>query len=245
MGSHITDCTEATFLADNSASLSPSAALSSEISSPSANYDFTSSTGESKVNNANKKIRFHNISIREYDLTLGDNPSVSNGPAISLDWKYRSLGNIDVELYEKHRDGKRYYYSELIINCAERTKILKYTYGFTEKEIDKAIKERNKVQSQRASTVATFSRFSKTASIYDRISRRLKRVAVNNKKEKHHQQQHDNNDSSRSSISAKRSSSSSSVLSSSSSSLPSSSSPSIALHHKFSRYASAPSVMAT
>merc|ERR1712151_482036 len=101
-----------------------------------------------------------------------------------------------------------------------------------------------KVQSQRASTVATFSRFSKTVSIYDRISRRLKRVAVNNKKEKHHQQQHDNNNSSRSSISAKRSSSSSSVLSSSSS-LPSSSSPSIALHHKFSRYAPAPSVMAT
>lgn len=55
-----------------------------------------------------KKVRFETVQIREYRITLGDNPSCSSGPPLQLDWMYYDTPQeIPLELYEKCRHGNR------------------------------------------------------------------------------------------------------------------------------------------
>lgn len=52
-------------------------------------------------------VGFSSVIIREYDQTIGDNPSVSYGPPISLDWEYTQLECVTLEHYEAHRPPRR------------------------------------------------------------------------------------------------------------------------------------------
>jgi hypothetical protein len=52
-------------------------------------------------------VAFSSVVIREYDQTIGDNPSVSYGPPISLDWEYTQLQTVTLEHYEAHRPPRR------------------------------------------------------------------------------------------------------------------------------------------
>jgi len=36
-----------------------------------------------------KNVRFHRVEVREYSQCIGDNPSCSAGPPVSLDWTYQ------------------------------------------------------------------------------------------------------------------------------------------------------------
>ena len=47
-----------------------------------------------------KTVRFSNLEIRTYPLTLGDNPSVSSGPPLTLDWNYETTHTFSVDAYE-------------------------------------------------------------------------------------------------------------------------------------------------
>jgi hypothetical protein len=55
-----------------------------------------------------RKVRFQTVQIREYGITLGDNPSCSSGPPVQLDWSYNEITQeMTVEKYEKVRSGNR------------------------------------------------------------------------------------------------------------------------------------------
>ena len=41
-------------------------------------------------NESPKRVKFSNVSLREYNLCLGDNPSVTRGAPITLGWKYQT-----------------------------------------------------------------------------------------------------------------------------------------------------------
>ena len=45
-------------------------------------------TSKSRSSRKNLKASFSTLEIREYDITLGDNPGGSQGPPLTLDWKY-------------------------------------------------------------------------------------------------------------------------------------------------------------
>ena len=54
-----------------------------------------------------RTVSFHKIEIREYERTLGDNPSVSSGPPVTLDWKYNPDHQIfHVDDYEKNKTSR-------------------------------------------------------------------------------------------------------------------------------------------
>lgn len=53
------------------------------------------------------KVSFSRVSVREYSLECGDNPSVSSGAPITLGWAYNKKGSLDIESYEADRTRLR------------------------------------------------------------------------------------------------------------------------------------------
>lgn len=57
--------------------------------------------------NSNNSVSFDSICIRFYAQMVGDNPSVTYGPPISLDWDYEEMEAIAVDEYERNRPKRR------------------------------------------------------------------------------------------------------------------------------------------
>lgn len=88
----------------------------------------TFASAKSSSKNTDRRVLWHVLHVREYDITIGDNPCVSYGPPISLDWCYLNLGTVDVETYENHRQPRRAM-REMLMNYYYRKNLLIYTCG--------------------------------------------------------------------------------------------------------------------
>ena len=97
-----------------------------------------------------KRVSFGKVSIREYNIIPGDNPSVGMGPPLSLGWKFVDLEDIDVEEHHhRYRRHNRKNVGHLVLNSYKRKKILFYDWGFNEEDIDLSTKLAHKVKMQR------------------------------------------------------------------------------------------------
>ena len=67
------------------------------------------------------------VEIREYEMFLGDNPSVSNGPPISLGWSVESSNIFTVDMYEHSKDHQAMH--ELHVPAALRVRQKTYLSG--------------------------------------------------------------------------------------------------------------------
>ena len=109
-------------------------------------------------------ISFGNVEIREYDRTVGVNPSCSDGgPALDLDWTYRERNPISIDNYENYRfyDEPRRQTRHMRLRCYQREKILINDHSVTMIEIHSARKQINKSIEQRKMTLLKmkFERF--------------------------------------------------------------------------------------
>jgi len=97
---------------------------------------------------------FSTLEIREYKITLGDNPGGAQGPPISLDWKYskRQTQVIALEEYEKMRPPRRRK-SQLRMTNSIRRWVLLREEGFSLRDIDKATKAAESVRIQRKKSI--------------------------------------------------------------------------------------------
>eukprot|EP00540_Astrosyne_radiata_P022313 CAMPEP_0116842710 /NCGR_PEP_ID=MMETSP0418-20121206/11671_1 /TAXON_ID=1158023 /ORGANISM="Astrosyne radiata, Strain 13vi08-1A" /LENGTH=132 /DNA_ID=CAMNT_0004473357 /DNA_START=199 /DNA_END=598 /DNA_ORIENTATION=+ len=59
------------------------------------------------IENKQGVVSFGSLTVRKYDLTLGDSPSVSSGLPLSLDWTYRQRQPVSIETYEANRRPRR------------------------------------------------------------------------------------------------------------------------------------------
>lgn len=86
-----------------------------------------------------KSVSFKNLEIREYRRVLGDNPSCSAGPPMSIGWEH-SLDDVIIAIdeYEEQNPYRRAP-SELLLPRMVREKMLKEE-GFTRKEMNSAAK---------------------------------------------------------------------------------------------------------
>ena len=109
-----------------------------------------------------KKVKFNTVEIREYDIILSNNPACEYGPSIEIGWEYTDINTADdairVSQYEKDRFGKRRHEkhgrpSKLYLSQVRRESILKKA-GYTEKEVNAAIRDKRKARLQRS--VSTF-----------------------------------------------------------------------------------------
>ena len=98
----------------------------------------------------NLSVSFRNITIREYPMIIGDNPSVSSGPPLTVAWDFDELGTIPLNDYEHHRPIRRSA-EQMTIPKMERLKILEGS-GHSRSEIEKVVKDVNIARSQRIQT---------------------------------------------------------------------------------------------
>lgn len=97
-----------------------------------------------------RKVHFSTVQIRDYGMTLGDNPACSYGPPVSLDWDYHQYEALDVNEYEFYRAPLRNQ-RKLGIDCRRRKALLSNA-GFS--EVDFARSRREVGRAKRGRTVS-------------------------------------------------------------------------------------------
>lgn len=98
-------------------------------------------------------VSFNSVNVREYDRTIGDNPSCKSGPPISLDWSYSKKSEKSLDDYELERAASRVSSLRSIhLNKIKRRQMLSFHWGHSEEEMKTARKHTRKTQSQRRVT---------------------------------------------------------------------------------------------
>mmetsp|Transcript_33279 Transcript_33279/g.80487 ORF Transcript_33279/g.80487 Transcript_33279/m.80487 type:complete len:448 (+) Transcript_33279:115-1458(+) len=109
-----------------------------------------SGTSSAKIR---RNVSFNSVDIREYDRTIGDNPSCRSGPPMSLDWSYSKNYEKKLDEYELERSSERVNsLRKLHVNKWKRRNMLTYQWGHTEDEMKEARRNTKKMQRQRSMT---------------------------------------------------------------------------------------------
>lgn len=128
------------------------------------------------------KVSFTDITVRDYNLTLGDNPSVSYGPPVSLDWDYQEKAPVRLDTYEEGR-GTRKKKGNMRLSYNMRELILKKEYGHSEAELAQAKRNVDQAKRQRDIT-KLFLPISKVEDLVQSAGRKAKRALAGAKNEK-------------------------------------------------------------
>jgi len=109
-----------------------------------------------------RSTSFSTLEIREYAITLGDNPGGAQGPPISLDWEYDEDQTklIPLEAYEDSRSPRRKRSEMHMAENLRRWRLLREK-GYTLKEMNRATKAAESVRKQRMKSIEPKPAFSK------------------------------------------------------------------------------------
>lgn len=55
-----------------------------------------------------RQVRFTTIEIIEFPIILGDNPAVSSGPPLTIDWEPQQRTQFDLNVFEEYRPKRRH-----------------------------------------------------------------------------------------------------------------------------------------
>jgi len=140
-----------------------------------------SESTRSILKSPNSRSRRHNLStsfstleIREYDITLGDNPGGCQGPPVTLDWDYnkRQTKVIPVEEYEEKRPPRRCR-SGMHMPDNMRMQILLRHKGFTLTQVKRATRDAKLIRMQRRKSSQYYSMYERFLNgIVNRFRRR-------------------------------------------------------------------------
>lgn len=93
---------------------------------------------------------FSTLEIREYPITLGDNPGGAQGPPISLDWEHNKKQTkvIPLEMYEELRPPRRTRHEMHMAHNLRRWRLIREK-GYTLKDLEEASRAAEAVRKQR------------------------------------------------------------------------------------------------
>jgi len=120
-----------------------------------------------------RKVSFASLTIRPYDVTLGDHPSCRRGPPLALSWNYSPEIKQEIEQYEAARESRRSG-KQLEIDYKIRVQFLKKEAGYTSQELMEVMNEILKIKIGRTKTANRASYSSKAEEALESIMRRLK-----------------------------------------------------------------------
>jgi hypothetical protein len=122
-----------------------------------------------------RRVKFNKIQIREYERTLGDNPCVSSGPALSLDWSYNdNTQMLTIEEFEAAKPIKKNKV-ELLVPRHLREKILSIDCGVSRVDIANSLREIQTIKQNRNHTILNWGNF-KTEEKMENFKRSIGRV---------------------------------------------------------------------
>lgn len=102
-------------------------------------------------------ITFDQVNIREYERVLGDNPSVTSGPPLSIGWRYSpSTLKMSIDDYEENKGSPRSS-SEYLVPKSVRVATLKEHADIPHREMVNVVRAIQKTKSQRRKTVVNLS----------------------------------------------------------------------------------------
>lgn len=124
----------------------------SESCSEEETCSLTTSLSSSDISSMSKRVSFDSVKIRSYQQTMGDNPSVSYGPPISLDWDFEEHDLQDIDVYEATKGLSRRSLRQMALSYIKRKNFLAREYGFTEEELVQAKNDADKAKFLRGVT---------------------------------------------------------------------------------------------
>ena len=99
------------------------------------------------------RVSFAHVKIREYERVLGDNPSVTSGPPLSIGWRHSPTPLImSLDDYESGKGPPRSS-SEYLVPKSVRESMLKEHAGVSRREIANAVRTIQKEKAARRKTV--------------------------------------------------------------------------------------------
>mmetsp|Transcript_17104 Transcript_17104/g.25780 ORF Transcript_17104/g.25780 Transcript_17104/m.25780 type:complete len:168 (+) Transcript_17104:269-772(+) len=126
-----------------------------------------------------KGVRFNCVEVREYPRILGDNPSVSAGPPITLDWKHDQRGSLSLPLddWEKARENDRRTKQEIRVPDFVREEWL-IDAGFSGFDLQRTVKDIEEAKKARMSSITKSDFRDKTDVIAENVKRKFGRVLM-------------------------------------------------------------------
>lgn len=98
---------------------------------------------------SDNRVRFSNVHIREYPICIGDNPSSTGGPPISIGWEFDSEKELSIDENEQKRKRNM---NELALSELKRMVRL-HKCGYHSSEIHKATVDVNCERTKRQETL--------------------------------------------------------------------------------------------
>jgi hypothetical protein len=108
---------------------------------------YISGAEEPRRSRPRRCVRFKSVQVRRYGQTLGDNPAVSNGAPIQLDWCFNEDPPVNINTFQLGRKPRPL--RQLVLSRFYRHAILMHWYKFSEDEIRTAKEEAKKVRRNR------------------------------------------------------------------------------------------------
>lgn len=147
--------------------------------SPSSTSASTTDPSLSKQTSTQMQVQFTTVQIRDYGITIGDNPCPRDGPPLTIEWNHHHEDEFTLPEYEATRPERRHN-QEMIIPSKVRFEILQKS-GCTVKDIIRATKEVDMARRERMETTSMLYR-SKTHESLERWRRALRNLVTNKKR---------------------------------------------------------------
>ena len=125
-----------------------------------------------------RSVRFSDITIRSHAMILGDNPSVSSGIPVTVDWESQDEVTCDVVEYEATRPARRSR-NEIVLPPTVRAQIARDA-GSSRKEMQAAQRKVNISRGQRRTT----NEREKLYKLEEAVEKTFRFIARKGKKEK-------------------------------------------------------------
>mmetsp|Transcript_17565 Transcript_17565/g.24764 ORF Transcript_17565/g.24764 Transcript_17565/m.24764 type:complete len:290 (+) Transcript_17565:145-1014(+) len=139
----------------------------------------TSISNTSNCSKSEISVSFESVEFREYPIILGDNPAVSTGAPLTIDWDYQQVDKVQIDEYESKRPARRSYV-QMAIPKRHREELL-VENGCTRREILKRVKEVNLSRLNRRRTVEMLHQTQVQVRV-EKMKRGLKNMLTRNKK---------------------------------------------------------------